>query len=180
MQWQCALWEKNHFGFPRIHFFTTIIPCVEAIQHCKMGHYSLYNFVGIDIKRGMSLEWVLYTYPGFVIVLVFLIPHIKLVYLAFFILLVSRYTSVPVLRSLMCFVSLSVGSTINYYMLLDSILKLALSCLSRPSKEKGGSICLSNVQRHHCNAVTANLRLQRLVKNNTSMNKASKVSEVLY
>ena len=35
-----------------------------------------------------SFDFLLYTRPGFVIVLVFLVPHIKLVYLAFFIFLI--------------------------------------------------------------------------------------------
>ena len=53
--------------------------------------------VGLTVNTGstglgaglilLSFAFVLYACPGFVIVLVFLVPHIKLVYLAFFILL---------------------------------------------------------------------------------------------
>ena len=46
----------------------------------------------------------------------FLFPTSRWFTLPFsFSLVYSRYSFVPVLRSLMCFVSLSVGSTINYY-----------------------------------------------------------------
>ena len=43
----------------------------------------------------------------------------------------SRYPSVPVLRPLMCFVSLSVGSTINYSKALSSIINIKVLLLPK-------------------------------------------------
>ena len=45
----------------------------------------------------LSFDFVLYAYPGFIIVLVFLVPHIKLVYLDFFIQIEKLKNSIIIL-----------------------------------------------------------------------------------
>ena len=56
------------------HPWYTVISCAPFACFCLVPYYIL-----------LSFDFILYAHLGFVIVLVFLVPHIKLVYLAIFI-----------------------------------------------------------------------------------------------
>ena len=106
---------SNYWSFGSVlAVFTCPWRTVISITCSSLFLVSVLVPCNIRCLLALQLTYVLF-FVTTTIVLVFFVPHIKLVYLALsFSLVYSRYPSVPMLWSLMCFVSLPVGPTINY------------------------------------------------------------------